>query len=224
MALALDDDAVIIDSGIRLKFLRDAEYDPAPPLVGMDGDVQTLLQCTSDGRLKVDASVTVDHLDIGDVDTKAKDALGVSQYLQVVTDPVLSRYALITNDPRMNFSSGALNVNVVSAAAGAGENKFGSSSMLDGVWHTIVAHTVLAGEKYDISGFQAWGDADAEWRIMVGAAQVGGARTSPSRLMEVVSYPYNIHITGPASVVMQAKHWYASKTINFYASLEGVTY
>lgn len=99
MALTVSDDSVILDSGIRLKFLRDAEYDPAPPLVAIFNDQQTLLQCTSDGRLKIDASVTIDTVDIGDVDVRGKDAGGVSRYLQVLTEPVTSRYALIVSSP-----------------------------------------------------------------------------------------------------------------------------
>jgi hypothetical protein len=60
VALTVDDDAVILDSGIRLKFFRDAEYDAAPPLVGIDpSGNQVLLECTPDGKLKTDTSISV---------------------------------------------------------------------------------------------------------------------------------------------------------------------
>lgn len=102
MAITVADDAVLLLDGIeRIKFFRDADYAPAPPLTAFFGDVQTLLRCTDDGRLKVDASVTIDNVDLGDVDLKAKDESNISRYLQVQTDEHVNRYALIVNDPVM---------------------------------------------------------------------------------------------------------------------------
>lgn len=111
MSLSVADDSVILDNGVRIKFLRDAEYAAAPPIVGMYGDVQTLLQCTSDGKLVVEANLEASSITIGDVVMQALDSVGAKQFLQVETDPVTSRYALLVNDPRFTFSANQLLVN-----------------------------------------------------------------------------------------------------------------
>lgn len=111
MAITVADDSVLLDGGLRLKFLRDAEYDAAPPLVAFNGDDQTLLQCTPEGRLKVDTSVTIDTVDIGDVNTLLKVG-GVNQYWGGVLNPDLTTYAGYVQDQRMTFSGSGLLVDV----------------------------------------------------------------------------------------------------------------
>jgi len=218
--ITIDDDGVVFKNGLSIVAPRDSNYSPFALMGGFDpSENYAFAQFTSSGKLRVDATVNP----TGDVIMKAYDDTATLQDLQVVLDPGTLRWALMTEDPRFQFSGGALNVNLVAVAEAGGENKFGTTPTLDGLWATVVTHTVLAGETYDVCGFSVWGDADAEWALLVGATQKGGARTSPSKLMESVDYSQNIVVTGPATVTIKAKHWYAGKTINFYANLLGRT-
>jgi len=81
VALTIDDDARILDGGIPLKFLRDAEYDWAPPLVAFDYDTdpdaptQVLLRTTPDGKLKVDTEISFDgEVKIGAVEIEDRNS------------------------------------------------------------------------------------------------------------------------------------------------------
>lgn len=179
--ISIADDAVILDNDIRLKFLRDAEYSPAPPLVGMLGDEQTLLQCTSDGKLLVEASLTVESITIGSVQDQAQDALGHFQFLQVETDPVTSRYALLTNDPRLTFTGTALNVNVAAEADTATQvakyDDTGVSPIAGGGSGTIVSYTVPAGKTFNLRHASASGDNIAEYTLKVNGSPLVHKRT-----------------------------------------------
>jgi len=60
------------------------------------------------GKLKVDTSVTIDSVDIGDVNIKGKDVLGgPDQYIYTVQNTDLS-WALHTHDSRFTFTGGAV--------------------------------------------------------------------------------------------------------------------
>lgn len=114
MALTIGPDAVLLNSsGTRVKFIRDAEYDEvAPPLVGITGDSFTLLQATPDGKLKVDASVSIDNIDIGDVNMKLKLVGGGEAPLYGGLNPDALSYFAYVQDQRMTFTGSALNVSV----------------------------------------------------------------------------------------------------------------
>jgi hypothetical protein len=225
VALIIESDGDVLVGSLPFLIPRDANHSPVALLAGLtDTDVVKFAKFTSDGKLQVDASVTIDNVDIGNVDLKAKDAFGVSQYLQVEIDPATARYALITNDPRFTFSGASLNVTSSPAPSSGGINKFGTSSTLDGIWVTVVSQTVLTGETFDARGFEVWGDADAEWSLEAGSTQIGGTRTSPSMLAHSVGYANVIPVAGPIVVSLKARHWYPSKTVGFSANLEGRLY
>jgi hypothetical protein len=110
---------------------------------------------------------------------------------------------------------------IASALGGAsGINQFGTNTGTSGSWATIVTKTVLAGQTLNVQGFTAWGDADAEWSLEKSSGQIGGGRTSPSKLMDIVRYVEPVVVVGPDTVTMRARHWYAGKTVNFYTNLE----
>lgn len=109
MAITVGDDSVLLDGSIRIKFLRDAEYDAAPPLVAFSGDNQTLIQCTPEGRLKVDTSVTIDTVDIGDVGVFLNVG-GVNHLWNGILNPDGTTYAGWVQDQRMSFTGTRLRV------------------------------------------------------------------------------------------------------------------
>ena len=113
----------------------------------------------------------------------------------------------------------------IAAALGAGGtggfNTFNTDSTADGSWKTLITKTVLAGQKMYIAGFTVWGDADAAWSLEKTSGQIGGTRTSPSKLSDPIRYSENIEVVGPDTVTLKVRHWYTGKTIDFYANLEG---
>ena len=111
MAITIDDDHEIYRDGERIMIPRDGNHSPSALLSGFDTDENlTFGRFTTDGRLKVDASVTIDHVDIGDVNTLLK-VDGVNQYLGGVLNPDTTTYAGYVQDQRMSFTGGSLNVN-----------------------------------------------------------------------------------------------------------------
>jgi hypothetical protein len=117
VALTVDDDARIFDGNKPLKFLRDAEYDWTAPLVAFDpSDEQVLLRATPDGRLKVDASVTVDSVDIGDINVLLKVG-GFDTAWDGVLNPDLTTHAGYVQDQRMNFTGPSLDVSVTGSVS-----------------------------------------------------------------------------------------------------------
>ena len=175
MAITLADDAVVLDSGIRLKFLRDAEYSPAPPLVGLDGETQTLLQCTPDGKLKVDATLEVGMI-YPEVDMKGRDATNIGRYMQVDTDPATGRYALIVNDPRLAFDGDKLKVEATIISEGiSGESIDAYDEITNQVfaaYHTIVSYTVPVGKTFHLRHVSVSGTNKATFRVLHGAGVI----------------------------------------------------
>lgn len=112
MAITLDDDHEIYRDGERIMFPRDGNHSPAAFMAGFDVNEDIVFgQFTADGRLKVDASVTIDSVDIGDVNMLLKVG-GVNRYWDGVLNPDAITYAGYTQDQRMTFSGGYLNVNL----------------------------------------------------------------------------------------------------------------
>jgi len=116
-------------------------------------------------------------------------------------------------------SSGSLYVTTVSPIYNT-YNQFGATSTIDGSWSTIITKSILAGETLCVLGFTVWGDADAEWSLEKTSAQIGGVRTSPSRLSETVIYKVGPKVVGPDVVTIKVKHYYSGKTVDFYTNLE----
>jgi hypothetical protein len=179
VAITLDDDAVLLDAGIRMKFIRDAEYSPAPPLVAMDGDQQTLLQCLPDGTLKVTASLSNVNV-YPQVDMLGRDITNTQQFLQVETDPVTSRYALLVNDPRLTFTGMALNVvagESVDLATQILKYDETASPIAGGGTGTVVSYTVPVGKTFRLRHASASGDNIAEFFVKVNGATVAKKRS-----------------------------------------------
>lgn len=111
MAVVIDpQDSRIYDGNNTILFPSDSAGRPSAFLSGLDSNDDPVLgRFTTDGRLKVDASVTIDSVDIGDVNTLLKVG-GVNQYLGGVLNPDLLTYAAYVQDQRMSFNGGSLNV------------------------------------------------------------------------------------------------------------------
>ena len=110
MSITITDKSIINKDGKHIIFPMDAGGRPAPFLSGYD-DTETLrvASLTSDGKLKVDATVTVGTVTIGDVTLKAKDSLGADGYVHRVVNPDTLTSGLYVQDQRMNFTSDELN-------------------------------------------------------------------------------------------------------------------
>lgn len=105
-------DRVIFDGDNPLLFPVDGNDRPSAFLAGLDANDDLVLgRFTTDGRLKVDASVTIDNVDIGDVNMMLKVG-GTNQYQSGVLNPDATTYAGYVQDQRMTFSGAYLNVNM----------------------------------------------------------------------------------------------------------------
>jgi hypothetical protein len=111
MAITYNDDHEVFVNGERIMWPRDGNHSPSAVLAGFDiNDVLTFGRFTPDGKLKVDASVTIETVDIGDVGLFVRDSLGVNHLAGGVLNPDLLTWALYTQDKRMTFTGGDLNV------------------------------------------------------------------------------------------------------------------
>ena len=117
--------------------------------------------------------------------------------------------------------SGALIVTATSPTASNGFNNFGTNSTLDSLWTSVVSKTILISQTLCVEGFNVWGDSDAEWTLLKTSGQIGGTRTSPSKVSDIINFTQPIQVVGPDTVTLKVKHFYTGKTINFYSNLFG---
>ncbi len=111
MPITLNDDHEIYRDGERIMIPRDGNHSPAALLTGFDTNEDLVFgSFTTDGRLRVDASVVIDNIDIGDVNMRLKVG-GVERYWSGVLNPDTTTYAGLVQDQRMSFTGGSLNVN-----------------------------------------------------------------------------------------------------------------
>lgn len=206
MAIVVDSDNEIYRGGERILFPRDGHHEPSAFLTGFDeNDEIAFGRFDAQGRLKVNSSLTLSG-GLG-ADMKARDALNVEQFVQVVVDPITSRYALLTSDPRFSFTGGMLNVNTGFVPITSGLNKFGTATVVPVTPTVIVTYTVPVGATLNIGNMNVWGDVDAEWVLTVDGNQVGGTRTSPSKLSEDVRYFVTIQAVSGSVVQIQGMHY-----------------
>lgn len=111
MAITIGDDGVIFDGLNPIVFPEDGNYRPSAFLSGFDvNDNIVLGRFTTDGRLRVDAEITIGDLTIGDVGLLLTVGAG-AQLLSGILNPDSSTYAGYVQDQRMSFTGGNLNVN-----------------------------------------------------------------------------------------------------------------
>lgn len=123
MALVLDDTKIITADGVPVVFPKDAAANVAPMLSGVDstGAIQ-VVGATTDGRLKVDAALSVENINLGNVEitndlgnpipctipnTDFPDAAANAKLDEVKT----KLDAIITNTENIHVDVGAVNVN-----------------------------------------------------------------------------------------------------------------
>ena len=146
MAITIDpQDARIFDGNHPFKFLRDAEYDWAPPLCGFDDlDEPVLGRFTADGKLKVDATFS-GSITIGDVSVLLKVGAGTHKW-DGVLNPDTTTYAGYVQDQRMTFSLGSLNVEV----ANLGQVETDLENIFDAVRGLSPIQTTVAYDANDL--------------------------------------------------------------------------
>lgn len=93
-------------------FPRDGNHSPAAFLAGFDVNEDVVFASfTPEGRLKIDASVSIDTVDIGDVNILLKVG-GVNRQWNGVLNPDATTYAAWVQDQRMSYTGASLNVAV----------------------------------------------------------------------------------------------------------------
>jgi hypothetical protein len=82
-----------------------------------------------------------------------------------------------------------------------------NSAVVPNVVTVIASKSVASLATAKIQEIVVWGDIDADWTIEVGGTPVGGARTSPSRLTETVTFQRPIVVAGPVTITLKAEHY-----------------
>lgn len=115
-----DGDIIDGDTNLPLLFPRDANHSPAPFLMGHEvgSSLLKLATFTSDGRVRVDAAVTIDNVDIGDVNIRVKDAAESDILVSGGINPDSTTRFLYNQDQRMSFDTGSLNVKLTGGGGG----------------------------------------------------------------------------------------------------------
>jgi hypothetical protein len=106
MAITIDpQDSRVYRGANTLLFPSDSAGRASAFLSGLDvSDNVVFASFTADRRLRVDASVTIDNVDIGDVNTRLKVG-GVEHYWDGVLNPDSISYAGFVQDQRMTFTA-----------------------------------------------------------------------------------------------------------------------
>jgi hypothetical protein len=111
MPFTFNEDSEIYVDGERILFPRDANHSPSAFLSGLDTDDNIVLgSFTPDRRLRVDASVSIDTVDIGDVNMKIKLVGGGEAYVFGGLNPDTLSYFAYVQDQRMFFAGDRLKV------------------------------------------------------------------------------------------------------------------
>ena len=108
MAPIIGDDGVTLIGQNPVIYPSDGTGRQAAVLAGFHGDDILYAAFTDDGKLRVDASVTIETVDIGDVGLFVRDSSGTNHLAGGILNPDSLTWALYTQDPRFTFSSNKL--------------------------------------------------------------------------------------------------------------------
>jgi hypothetical protein len=116
VAVTIDpQDSRIYDGPNTILFPSDSAGRASAFLSGLDlSDNIVLASFTADRKLRVDASVSIDSVDIGDVNMRIKLVGGGEAYVFGALNPDALSYFAYVQDQRMTFTSSALNVHIAS--------------------------------------------------------------------------------------------------------------
>jgi hypothetical protein len=107
---------------------------------------------------------------------KAYDDMAVLQDLQVELDPVVSRYALLVNDPRLAFTGDKLKVDatlIQSDIAGESIDAYDEiTNKVFAAFHTIVSYTVPALKVFNLRHVSVSGTNRASYRVLYDAGVI----------------------------------------------------
>lgn len=177
MALLVQaDNDVYTAGGLPYLIPRDANHSPLALMAGLtSADVFKVAQFTNDGKLIVQGDFGIPSI-YPEVDMRARDFTNTAQYLQVETDPVTSRFALLVNDPRLAFDGDKLKVEAtIVAEAIVGETIDVYDEITNKVfaaYHTVVSYTVPAGKVFHLRHVAVSGNNKASFRVLWGSGNI----------------------------------------------------
>lgn len=246
MGIIFDNTKVTRVDGIDTIFPRDANDKPAAVLAGLTEDgVYKIAQFTDEGKLKIDASITIEDIDIGDVNIRVKDATGSDIQVSGGTNPDTITKFLYAQDQRMGFVDGGLQVFVNESALPAGAateqtlgsilealggepntqrlSEFGEATFIAEVDTDIINYVVPAGQRIRIMGARGWADVDAEYYIKIGSTQVDGYRTTPAQLTMDIDTSEVQYANAGETIHLGAKHFSSGPARTFKGVIQGIT-
>ena len=230
MAISFDDEQIVSKDNVPYIIPRDANYDTMSILGGFDAtNTFRFGQFTAEGKLKVDASISIEHIDIGDVNIQVVGPSGADLLLSGDLNPGSTTAFLYVQDARLGFTGDSLNVNITGSALPDGasteetlrdilEALGGSSSLIKQSFYgeaevapgdtpvTIVEYEVEAGTRFRIDGIRGWADVDAEFLVTINSVVVDGYRTTPANLTMSIESEYIQYAIAGQVVRIEASH------------------
>ncbi len=244
MGITFDENIVERDN-VPFLIPRDANFDAMSLLGGFDeNNVFRFASFTPEGKLRIDASVTIENVDIGDVNIRVKDLTGADLLVSGGTNPDGQTKFLYAQDQRMHFNQDELQVGVeysalpdgaateatlvdILEALGAQPNaqrisQFGSNTFIAGVEGTIVSFVVPAGKKVRVTGVRGWADVDAEYAVKIGALQIDGYRTTPADITMDIDTSDTPYANAGDTIYLTAQHYVSGAGREFKGVIQGV--
>lgn len=244
MPITFDDHQVVSRDNVPYVMPRDANYDPMGVLGGFDAsNTFRFATFTDDGKLKVDASISVEHIDIGDVNIQVVGPLGNDLLVAGDYVPGTTQAYLLSEDPRMHFTGDSLDVNITASALPDGAategtlldilEALGGGSSIDKISRhetvsvayntptTVLDYMVPVSHRFRIDSLRGWADVDAEFAVLIDALQVDGYRTTPANLTMDIENASIQYATAGQHVTIVATHFKNGPNKTFNAVLQG---
>lgn len=247
MGITFDDESIVSKDNVPYIIPRDANYDTMSVLGGFDAtNTFKFAAFTPEGKLKVDASVSIEHVDIGDVNMQVKGPTGADLLVSGDFNVGTTQAFIFVQDSRMEFTGpagGSLLVDVTGSdlpegaateatqleileALGGGNtidklSRFGSESVEYNSPTTILDYVVPVNNRFRIDSVRAWADVDAEYYVMIDGLQVDGYRTTPANLTMSIDSTSIQFATAGQHVVIGATHFRDNGSKTMKAVLQG---
>lgn len=196
---------------------KEAEYaDPITRLGMLTGGVDALtdefraLRMTADGRLMVDADITIQSVDLAvEIDVLDGDRVGVYGYVNA--DPLVPVPLNLTSQGYVRT------LNVLNSDT---KNFYGEGVFSAGTEQVIVSHTIPAGKSLNVLKVSASGDTNSLFKIRVNGTPLEAKRNAWTDRNVTFKYGQGFHLVSGDTIEVTALHQ-DDLSLNFNATIYG---
>lgn len=178
MAITVDPQSgEILTDGQGLLFPVDSNFRPAAFLAGLSGEEIVLAAFDSDGRLKVDAQISVPPIEIGSVVIQGTDSSDVIQNIEAVLNSDSTTYSLSVFDPVAEATLQQI-LAALGGSSGAEIFEYGTAtSVASNATVTVVSYTVPGASTFSLGHISASGDNIAIYTVLINGSPVAVKRS-----------------------------------------------